>query len=225
MRPSSSTRPDLSRFGWSRRRWLSAAGSAALIALGGPQAALAAVAATPRQGRGPFYPPTLPLDRDNDLATVAGQDQGPAGTITIVAGHITGTDGAPVSGALVEIWQANGFGRYHHPGDRSSAPIDPGFQGYGQTVTDAAGGYRFRTIRPVPYPGRAPHIHYAVTRPGAGRTFVTQMYVAGEAGNQRDGLLNRLSGTARDRLIVALDPADGVEAGALAGAFDIVLPG
>src|SRR5204863_6196939 len=80
-------------------------------------------------------------------------------------------------------------GRYHHPGDRSAAPIDPGFQGYGETVSTDEGGYRFRTIRPVAYTGRTAHIHFAVTVPRGGK-LVTQMYVEGEPGNARDMVLN-----------------------------------
>ena len=98
---------------------------------------------------------------------------------------------------------------------------DENFQGYGQTISDAAGGYRFRTIRPVPYPGRTPHIHFAVSGPGFPR-FVTQMYVAGEPQNERDGVLMSVPDPdARARLIVPLEPA--AEPGALAATFDIVL--
>ena len=203
----------------SRRRLLgqAAAGAALLAYCATP--ALAALAATPRQARGPFYPRALPADRDNDLATVRGQSQGPAGTITHVSGRVVDTNGDPVADALVEIWQVNGFGRYHHPGDRSSAPIDPAFQGYGRTITDGAGAYRFRTIRPVPYPGRTPHIHYAVTRPGGANAFVTQMYIDGEAGNATDPILNRTRDAAA--LIVPLMPGDAIEAGALRGSFAI----
>ena len=206
----------------SRRRLLGQAAAGAVLLAYGATPALAALSATPRQARGPFYPRALPSDRDNDLAAVRGQSQGPAGTITHVSGRIVDTNGDPVADALVEIWQVNGFGRYHHPGDRSSAPLDPGFQGYGQTITDGAGAYGFRTIRPVPYPGRTPHIHYAVTRPGSGGAFVTQMYIEGEPGNATDGILNRTRGAAA--LIVPLVAADAIEAGALMGSFDVVLP-
>ena len=90
-------------------------------------------------------------------------------------------------------------------------------------VADSDGAYRFRTIKPVPYPGRTPHIHYAVIVPGAGR-FVTQMYVAGEPLNVRDGLLNSIRDPqTRRSVIVALTAADALEPGAVAGTFDIVL--
>jgi protocatechuate 3,4-dioxygenase beta subunit len=107
--------------------------------------------------------------------------------------------------------------------DRAAPPLDDDFQGYGRTITDGAGGYRFRTIRPVPYPGRTPHIHFAVSGPGSAR-FTTQMYVAGEPLNERDGVLMGVRDpAARARLIVPLLPAPGVEANALAGTFDIVI--
>jgi protocatechuate 3,4-dioxygenase beta subunit len=100
-------------------------------------------------------------------------------------------------------------------------PADENFQGYGQTLTDAAGVYSFRTIRPVPYPGRTSHIHFAVSARNMPR-FITQMYVAGEPQNDRDGVLNALRDpSARARLIVPLRPAS--EPNALVGTFDIVL--
>ena len=105
--------------------------------------------------------------------------------------------------------------------ERGGPPLDENFQGYGQTLTDATGDYRFRTIRPVPYPGRTPHIHFAVSAPGSPR-FVTQMYVAGEPQNERDGVLMGVRDpAARARLIVPFRPA--AEPDALAGTFDIVL--
>jgi protocatechuate 3,4-dioxygenase beta subunit len=175
---------------------------------------------TPPQVRGPFYPLTLPLDRDNDLTTVAGQSASAKGQPTDVFGHVLDQSGKPVRNVRVEIWQANAFGRYHHAGDRQNQPIDPGFQGYGQFVTGEDGAYRFRTIKPVPYPGRAPHIHFALT----GSDFaplVTQMYVAGAPENERDMLLNSISDRRlRERLIVDLkEGRDGI----LQGRFDIVL--
>lgn len=208
----------------SRRRLLDGAlACAALTGLGGVMPALAALAPTPRQGEGPFYPVSLPLDADNDLVRVQGMAAAAQGTVTHVLGRVLDPSGRPVTGARVEIWQCDNNGRYHHPGDRNNAPLDDAFQGFGAMVTHEDGAYRFRTIRPVPYPGRTPHIHFAVLAPGHGR-FVTQMYVAGEPGNAHDWLLNSVRDPqARARLIVALEPAPAIEAGALAARFDIVL--
>lgn len=205
-----------------RRRFLFAAGAAVLLQ---PSRALADLLPTPAQSTGPFYPRELPLDRDNDLATVAGAPSGARGDLTHVFGTVRRVDGRPLTGARVEIWQCNAFGRYHHPGDTRNAPLDPGFQGFGETVTAGNGAYRFRTIKPVPYPGRTPHIHFAVTAPGGAR-LVTQMYVEGAPGNERDGLLSSIRDPeARRSVIVALRPAPEIEGGALAGTFDIVLGG
>jgi protocatechuate 3,4-dioxygenase beta subunit len=203
-----------------RRRLLAAGFSASALALL-PAELLAALLATPRQSRGPFYPLTLPLERDNDLATVRGGTGVAQGEITHVVGRVLDTEGRPLAGARVEIWQCNAFGRYHHEHDRQSAPIDPNFQGYGEFVTSLDGAYRFRTIRPVAYPGRAPHIHFAVT--GAGfAPLVTQMYVAGAPENERDFLLNAIGDrAARESLIVSLDTrtADNERL----GRFDLVV--
>lgn len=199
-------------------------GMAAAAAGGLVRPAAAMLAPTPRQTKGPFYPLTLPLDSDNDLVRVAGGSRPALGTVTHVGGRVLALDGRPVAGARVEIWQCDANGRYHHPGDRNPVPVDDGFQGYGQTLADAEGAYRFRTIRPVPYPGRTAHIHFAVSGPGF-EPLVTQMYVAGEPGNATDGVLRRIDAGARERVIVALSPAPELESDALKGVFDIVLEG
>lgn len=180
---------------------------------------------TPAQTAGPFYPATFPADSDNDLVHVAGHSRGAKGTITRVAGRVLNADGRPLAGAEVEIWQADANGRYHDPRDsRAGPPPDADFQGYGRVVTDGAGAYRFLTIRPVAYPGRTPHIHFAVSGGGIPAPFVTQMYIAGEAGNERDPVLSAIRDpAARARVIMPLRPATDVANGALAAEFDIVI--
>jgi protocatechuate 3,4-dioxygenase beta subunit len=186
------------------------------------QSAAAALLPTPPQTTGPFYPLTLPLDSDNDLVRVTGQAASASGTVTHVAGQLLDLNGRPVPGARVEIWQCDANGRYHDPRDDNPAPEDLGFQGYGQTVTAADGGYRFRTIRPVPYPGRTAHIHFKISGQGLAG-LVTQLYVAGEPRNAGDGVLNDIDVTARERVVVRFLPAPEIENNALKAAFDIVL--
>lgn len=204
----------------SRRRTIHVAAALASLAIAPAGAALLP---TPRQGPGPYYPERKPLDSDADLVQVAGRSGRARGQVTHVFGTITDPAGRPVAGASVEIWQCDAFGRYHHPNAPGHGRADPDFQGYGRAVTDGDGRYRFRTIKPVPYPGRAPHIHFAMLAPGAPR-WTTQMYVAGEPRNESDFLLNRIRDPERRaRLIVPLRPAPQFEADALAGKFDIVL--
>lgn len=195
---------------------------AALAGSGG--IAFPAPIATPRQSTGPFYPADWDGDVDWDLVRIRGADVRALGDVTYVSGRVTDVAGMPIGGAMVEIWQCDANGRYHHPRDSNRGNRrDDGFQGRGRVVTGADGRYRFRTIRPVPYPGRTPHIHFRVVT-GDGREFITQMYVAGEPRNETDFLLNRITDPARRAaLIVRLAPVDGLEAGALAGTFDIVL--
>ena len=207
------------------RRSLIAVGAGAFGALVvPPRLGLAAsVAPTPPQSEGPFYPVRLPDDRDADLVRVTGSDAAALGVVTHVMGRVLGRAGRPMAGVLVEIWQCDANGRYRHPRERGAGVLDPGFQGYGRAVTDASGGYRFRTIRPVAYPGRTPHIHFKLGTV-AGELLTTQMYVAGEPRNEQDGLLNSIHDPdLRRRLLVDLHPADGIEADALACTFDIVL--
>lgn len=185
--------------------------------------ALAGLIPTPRQTTGPFYPTRLPLDADNDLAQVGNAPQRAAGTLAHVFGRVLDPDGRPVRRARVEIWQCDAFGRYRHPRAPGQAQADPNFQGYGWMTVSEDGGFRFRTIEPVPYPGRAPHIHFAISGPGFER-LTTQMYIAGHPLNARDFVLGRVADVrARESLMVRFAPAPEIEPEAKAGRFDIVL--
>ena len=143
---------------------------------------------TPRQTEGPYYPVALPADSDSDLLTNGTLHYG-QGKPVWLSGEVTDPDGHPVRGAQVEIWQCDEHGHYHHPGDGSRA--DKAFQGFGQVTVDSDGRYRFRTIEPVPYTGRTPHIHMKV-KLGRRELLTTQVYVAGHAGNARDYLWRQL---------------------------------
>ena len=171
---------------------------------------------TPSQTEGPFYPPVLPADSDSDLL-VQGPVRYAQGVATRLTGSVVDTAGRPVAGAVVEIWQCDHQGRYHHPGDGGRA--DPTFQGFGRVSAGSDGAYRFRTIRPVPYTGRTPHIHFKV-RLGARELLTTQLYVAGDPGNDGDFLWRRLS--AADRTALTVPFADDGP-GAAQARFDIVV--
>ncbi len=180
-----------------------------------------ALQATPRQTAGPFYPTRMPADRDNDLVRVAGQDREAAGQVTHLSGRVTDLTGRPLARYRVEIWQCDTRQYYHHSRDRGSG--DDGFQGFGQTLTDGDGMYAFRTIKPVPYPGRTPHIHMAVLRDGM-KPFTTQLYVRGEPRNEKDGLFRWLDERGlSDAVLADFVPAPELETGALSARFDIVL--
>ena len=177
---------------------------------------------TPRQTAGPFYPVDWSGDVDADLVRVVGEAARAQGVVTHLRGRVLDAQGTPVSGAVVEIWQCDAFGRYRHPRDRQDGR-DPGFQGRGRVATGPDGTYAFRTIRPVPYPGRTPHIHAAVAAPGR-ELLVTQFYVAGEPLNGRDGLFNALRDPRqREAVLLHLEPAERIETGALLASRDIVL--
>src|ERR1700687_3418909 len=175
---------------------------------------------TPEQTAGPFYPSVLPDDRDADLFVIKGRTATAQGTVLHLAGRVTDTSGAPVADALVEIWQSDVYGRYLPPKDGAPGQRDPNFQGYGQARTDASGAYKFRTIRPVPYQSRPPHIHFQVTH-ARFRALVTQMYVVGDAGRENPAYFGGQK--VRDALSVTLRSADGASPGALSARFDIVL--
>jgi protocatechuate 3,4-dioxygenase beta subunit len=189
-----------------------------------PQLAQAALIASPRQTLGPFYPRDWEGDIDNDLVVVTGEAARAMGQVVRIGGRVLDMVGAPLPGSGVEIWQCDFQGIYRHPSDEDvGRRRDSGFQGRGRTTTDAAGQYQFRTIRPVPYAGRTPHIHFKV-EPAGRRELVTQMYVLGEERNAEDGVLNSIRDPRqRASVIVRLEPADRLETGALAATFDIVI--
>jgi protocatechuate 3,4-dioxygenase beta subunit len=171
---------------------------------------------TLRQGEGPFYPNKMPLDTDNDLLLIND-------SIT-PAGRILDRRGEPVRGAVVEIWQADNNGAYLHTGSDNWDKRDTNFQGFGRFVTGSTGEYTFRTIKPVPYPGRqAPHIHFAVKVKGQDQ-FTTQCYVKGHPGNMRDGIYRGVrDAKALDSILVDFTPIKESRIGELAARFDIVL--
>jgi len=151
-----------------------------------------ALTLTPRQTEGPFYPDHLPLDRDNDLVTRAEGAPNAEGIVTEFGGRLLRADGEPVAGAVIELWQTDTHGNYiHSRGALAGKERDPHFQGYGMIETNAAGEYRFRTILPGLYTGRTRHYHISVNR-HAKRLLTTQLYIAGEPGNERDGLLRAI---------------------------------
>jgi protocatechuate 3,4-dioxygenase beta subunit len=163
---------------------------------------------TPSQTEGPFYPVDTSGDTDFDLLQRAGHAAYAQGRPVWLAGTVTDTTGRPLAGALVEIWQCDHQGHYHHPGDGNAA--DPSFQGFGRVTLGSDGSYRFHTIRPVAYGGRTPHIHVKV-RSGSRELLTTQLYVAGEARNARDGLWRSLSAEQRERLTMPfVETAEGL---------------
>ncbi|MBI5586663.1 MAG: hypothetical protein HY892_22870 [Deltaproteobacteria bacterium] len=180
---------------------------------------------TSEQVMGPFYPVIKPIDQDADLTVIQGKPGKARGQVIYLVGRVKNLKGRPLPGTLVEIWQANSFGRYTHPNDRNPASLDPNFEGYGVSSTDGEGRFRFKTIKPAPYPVsegwiRPPHIHFKVSTGSS--LLVTQMYFAGEPLNEKD----RIFKTAEDKesLITKLaPPTKDLEPGSLVAAWDIVL--
>jgi protocatechuate 3,4-dioxygenase, beta subunit len=178
---------------------------------------------TPRQTEGPFYPDKLPLDTDNDLIVVNDATTPAVGEITYLSGRILDARGEPIRNALVEIWQTDTNGVYLHTASANRKERDRNFQGFGRFLTGSSGEYLFRTIKPVRYPGRTPHIHFAVKTKGKDK-FTTQCYVEGEPQNERDGVLRGIKDAkAKKSVIVPFVPLKDAHAGELAAKFDIVL--
>ena len=178
---------------------------------------------TPAQTEGPFYPDKLPLDTDNDLLIINEGITPAVGEITHLTGRILDSRGEPVRNALVEIWQVDNTGAYIHSRSSNAENRDRNFQGFGRFLTGSTGEYYFRTIKPVAYPMRTPHIHFAIKVPKC-EQFTTQCYVKGEQRNEADFVLRDIRDPkARESVIIDFSAVEGSRIGELAAKFDIVL--
>ena len=178
---------------------------------------------TPAQTEGPFYPNKLPLDTDNDLLIVNDSITPAVGKVTHLTGRVLDARGNPVRNALVEIWQCDARGVYLHTADSGRKERDTNFQGFGRFLTGSSGEYYFRTIKPVPYPGRCPHIHFKVKK-GGKELLTTQCYVKGEPGNNRDFIYLAIRDPkARAAVTVDFAPLKESRIGELTARFDVVL--
>jgi len=211
----------------SRRRFLAQLGLGAAAVAGTDLFARGAFAEelirTPRQTEGPFYPDRLPLDTDNDLLVINDAITPAVGAVTHLSGRVLDARGEPIRNAVIEIWQVDNNACYIHSRGSMNGRRDTNFQGFGRFLTGSSGEYYFRTIRPVPYPGRTSHIHFAVKVRGQER-FTTQCYVKGHPQNQRDGILNGIRDRrARDSVIIDFAPMKESRIGELTARFDIVM--
>ncbi len=193
-----------------RRLFVAGLAGAAALPLARPRAqSRGERAATPAQTLGPFYPRDAserPRETGPDLLRLDGDRVLSKGVPLYFTGTVIDARGTPVRDAMVEIWQCDANAVYHHPAGGAEGERDPNFQGYGVTRTDAAGSFHFRTIRPVAYPGRTPHIHVRV-RSASGQTLATQFYLPDDPGNGRDFLFGRLAPAERQALTVQIGPA------------------
>jgi protocatechuate 3,4-dioxygenase beta subunit len=181
---------------------------------------------------GPQLGPELAIgESDNDLTR---QHEGaPMGERIIVSGRVFDTEGKPLRGTLIEIWQANAAGRYLHKWDRWPADLDPNFTGAGRCVTDQDGRYEFTTIKPGPYPWgnhhnawRPAHIHFSLMGRAFTQRLVTQMYFPGDPLFQFDPIFNSVADpAARERMISRFSMHDSIPNWALTYEFDIYLRG
>jgi len=180
---------------------------------------------------GPLVPKGFVRDGDNDL-TRHGKSA-PLGEKMILVGRLLDADGRPIRDSLVEIWQANASGRYHHPGDNHEAPLDPNFKGIGRTFTNAQGEYRFVTVKPGAYPWgnhafawRPQHIHFSLLGNAPVQRLVTQMYFPGDPLLALDPIYNSVPDPrGRARLLANFDLSLTQPEHALGYRFDIVLRG
>lgn len=223
----SDTQPFIGPSQLTRRRFIQnvgITGAAAFFGLGTAASFAEQLAATPRLTEGPFYPNKLPLDTDNDLLIINDSITPALGEITHLSGRILTQAGSPVRNALIEIWQVDNSGVYIHTGDNNNRDKqDKNFQGYGRFITDSSGAYYFRTIKPVTYPGRTPHIHVGVSVNGK-RVLTTQILVKGEAQNARDGVFKSIrDAKLRDTLVADFKPLKDSQIGELSAEFNIIL--
>ncbi len=207
------------------RRQLMRAG--VVVSAASAASAAASPILTPRVTEGPFYPNTPQADKDLDLTRIEGRDGRAEGDIAWVEGQVFGSDGAPLEGAVVDVWQANAAGRYAHERDPNPAPLDPNFQGWAIVTTDADGKYRFKTIIPGAYPAtktwtRPPHIHFKVSRRGY-HEIITQMFFPGHPLNAPDRLLRAIPENVRSSVIAKLETVTDDADTSVLYRFDVAL--
>ncbi len=189
-----------------------------------PSTLRAAAKPTPRGSEGPFYPRRRPKDDDADLVLVENAVREAGGDILHLAGRLLDTNARPIAAARVEIWQCDVKGIYLHPGDRRYGSRDTGFQGFGHAITDADGGFKFRTIVPVPYPGRTPHIHVKVVV-GGRDVLITQLYLADHPQNSGDYLFRRLGPDGQRRVSMQIKSGAASKRPTFETSIDLVIGG
>jgi protocatechuate 3,4-dioxygenase beta subunit len=198
-----------------------------------PRNALISIANTLTERSAPVFSPSEFGPKDNDLILNFAKDGMPIGERVVIHGYVKDEFGRPVKNALVEVWQANASGRYRHKKDQYIGALDPNFGGCGRMLTDENGHYRYRTIRPGPYPWRnrindwrPAHIHYAINGDGWAQRLITQMYFEGDTLIPGCPILNSIPSEEQVRGLIALeDRANFVELDSRAYRFDIVLRG
>jgi protocatechuate 3,4-dioxygenase, beta subunit len=179
------------------------------------------LARTPSITEGPFYPPKLPLDTDNDLLIINDHITPAVGEVTHLSGRVLSTSGEPMRNILVEIWQCDGNGVYLAQQDADRR--DSNFQGFGRFLTSSTGEYYFRTIKPVPYPGRTPHIHLKLKQ-GGRELLTTQFFINGHPQNRSDGIFQEIGGPMdKELVLVDFKPLKESRTSELAARMDIVL--
>ena len=198
-----------------------------------PQRPLLSLETTISEATGPVFGHDRLGPRDNDLITNFSQTGDAIGQRTIVYGRVLDEDGRGLPGVLVEVWQANAGGRYRHHKENYRAAIDPNFGGCGRCITDAEGGYHFRTVKPGAYPWpnrvndwRPAHIHFSVFGHAFAQRLVTQMYFEGDPMIWQCPIVGAIpSREAVETLVAALDRQATTHMDSLAYKFDIVLRG
>lgn len=199
-----------------------------------PRYALLSLNNTISEITGPVFGHNIIGELDDDLIyNFARPGESAIGQRIIVHGRVLDERGVGVPGALLEVWQANAAGRYRHRNERYQAPLDPNFGGCGRVITDANGTYRYRTIKPGPYPWpngvndwRPAHIHFSVFGHGFAQRLISQMYFEGDPLIPLCPIVNTIPNQADiDRLVAALDMGETIPMDARAYKFDIVLRG
>lgn len=160
---------------------------------------------TPNEIEGPFYPLIAQKDQDFDLTRIKGHKTLAKGKHIFIHGEVMDTEGNPIEDAIVDLWQANTFGKYAHPYDPNPAPIDEDFQGWAIVPSSENGEFSFKTVFPGAYPAsrgwvRPPHVHFKVSKRGY-RELVTQMYFPDQKLNLLDRLLRAKSQDEQEKMI------------------------
>lgn len=170
------------------------------------------------------YPGARNIPTSNDLTRFNGKAVAAEGQRLVVQLRLRDSRCVPIQGAIVEMWQLNPFGNFRIISRQDRVTPNAVFSGAGRSYSDNNGGVQFITLFPAAAKTHAPRIHVRVKAPNM-TPFDTVLYFENDARNAADPAYKRLSGDARRRLEMKMEPVTNDPNAGFLGAAELILPG